>query len=207
MGLLNKLPLLNTMPLLMILRVVVGAYFKQLVFTAVAVVTWIIASFYFFGWWGILTSLIGVPLIILTSVGYLIYQFKKNPMMMLKMMAMSTPGVSTAMNIMGDDNLNNLANLMTQGNPLNNRRGQVVEVEAFEKINIVSDGASVQAKKQIVFNKPKVYQGEVREYNSNTVDLLPIGALEAMEQIQKDNDNLQNAKRLAEQAIAEAQRK
>lgn len=86
------------MPIIMILRILVGPCLKQLILTIGLCLVFIIFSFYVFSWWGLLMSIIGIPLILFISIAYLVNQIKKNPMKMFQSMVMSSPAMSAMLN-------------------------------------------------------------------------------------------------------------
>lgn len=183
----------------MILRVIVGAYFKQLVWTGVTVFAFVALSFYFLGWWGILTSLIGVPLILFIALGYLINEVKKNPMLMLKSMALSTPRISTAVDMIGDKGFEDLAKFMTEAAGSKSKRGQVLDVEAIDLTVVTEVNAD---KKKIILNKSKDFgdvDGESFQKEQSDVNI--------MEQIKKNDVDFKNAQILTEQTIQVAKQK
>lgn len=103
---------------MIIFRMLVGTYLKQLLLTFGVIVLLVVSSFYFLGWWGGVTSIIGVPLILFLSIGYLINEIKKNPMIMLQSMVINATGMSSMLDQKKKESVFRFSN--TKGQKSNN---------------------------------------------------------------------------------------
>lgn len=118
------------MPIL-IIKALLSTYFKHLLWTIAGVIGAIFFSFYLLGWWGILTSVILVPIIIIGSLGYIINEIKKNPMMMLQSMVMGTPGMSAFLN---EKNIESMGNMIRKAKDQSSSPLTEVEEVSFKEV-------------------------------------------------------------------------
>lgn len=139
------------MPIL-IIKALLSTYFKHLLWTIAGVIGAIFFSFYLLGWWGILTSVILVPIIIIGSLGYIINEIKKNPMMMLQSMVMGTPGMSAFLN---EKNIESMGNMIRKAKDQSS--SPLTEVEEISFKEVVVD-------KEVVINP----NSDVPKASSNT---------------------------------------
>lgn len=132
------------MPIL-IIKALLSTYFKHLLWTIAGVIGAIFFSFYLLGWWGILTSIILVPIIIVGSLGYIINEIKKNPMMMLQSMVMGTPGMSAFLN---EKNIESMGNMMRKSKDQSTSSLTEVEDVSFKEV-VVEKEAVVSPSNEI----------------------------------------------------------
>lgn len=118
------------MPIL-IIKALLSTYFKHLLWTIAGVIGAIFFSFYLLGWWGILTSVILVPIIIIGSLGYIINEIKKSPMMMLQSMVMGTPGMSAFLN---EKNIESMGNMIRKAKDQSSSPLTEVEEISFKEV-------------------------------------------------------------------------
>ena len=143
------------MPLFFVIKMILSSYFKQFLFTVGAVIAAIFLSFYLLGWWGILSSIIIVPIIVFYSIVYIINEIKKNPMMMFQSMVMGTPGVGSVMAALKENNMSmddvssmlmKSSNVFKENKFIKNTMNPVEDIEDVDSKDIIKVSENLKTK-------------------------------------------------------------